>query len=126
MLKTRWTRPFSELGIDDVPLVGGKNASLGEMTRELGSLGIRVPDGFAITAGAYRHFLEENGLTARIREVMDGLDEGDVEDLTRRSRLVRNLILGGDFPRELRSEILRGYEELSARYDGDHADVAVR
>lgn len=91
MLKTRWTRPFGEIGIDDVPVVGGKNASLGEMTRELGDLGVRVPDGYAVTADAYRHFLDANDLTGRIRELMAGLDEGDVEDLTRRSSEVRNL-----------------------------------
>ena len=55
MLKTHWTRWFSDVGIDDVPLVGGKNASLGEMTRELGPLGIRVPEGYAVTADAYTH-----------------------------------------------------------------------
>lgn len=85
-LETRWARPFSEIRIDDVPLVGGKNASLGEMTRELGPLGIRVPDGYAITAGAYRWFLEANGLTDRIRDAMAGLDK---EDLRGRGDFVR-------------------------------------
>ena len=61
MLKTHWTRWFSEIGVEDVPVVGGKNASLGEMTRELSSLGIRIPAGYAVTAEAYRHFLEFNG-----------------------------------------------------------------
>jgi pyruvate,water dikinase len=126
MLTTRWTLPFGRLGIEDVPVVGGKNASLGEMTRELGGLGVRVPEGYAVTADAYRHYLESNGLTNRIREIMSGLDKDDVEDLTRRSKAIKNLILGGAFPQEIEDEILRGYEELSARYEGDHTDVAVR
>ncbi|HET6884790.1 MAG TPA: phosphoenolpyruvate synthase [Rubrobacteraceae bacterium] len=126
MLKTRWTRRFSEIGIDDVPLVGGKNASLGEMTRELEPLGIQVPDGYAVTAEAYIHFLEANGLVARIREIMAGLDKENVEGLTRRSKEIRDLVLKGQFPSELRDEILQGYEELSARYGGENTDVAVR
>lgn len=126
MLKTQWTRQFGELGIDDVPVVGGKNASLGEMTRELGALGVRIPDGYAVTADAYRHFLEANGLVAPIREVMQALDRDNVDDLTRRSRKVQNMILHGAFPEDLRAEIIAGYEELSSRYGDVHTDVAVR
>jgi pyruvate,water dikinase len=126
MLKTHWTRWFSEIGMEDVPVVGGKNASLGEMTRELGSLGIRVPGGYAVTADAYRYFLETNELEAPIREAMAGLDKDDVEDLRRRSRLIQNSVIGADIPEDLETEILRSYQELSARYDEDPTDVAVR
>ncbi|HSK82438.1 MAG TPA: phosphoenolpyruvate synthase [Rubrobacter sp.] len=126
MLKTRWTRWFSEIGIDDVPLVGGKNASLGEMTRELGSLGVRVPEGYAVTAAAYRYFLEANELEAAIKEIIAGLHSGDVEALTRGSHLLQNLILGGYIPEDLETEILRGYRDLSDKYGEEHADVAVR
>jgi pyruvate, water dikinase len=126
MLKTRWTRWFSEIGIDDVPLVGGKNASLGEMIRELGSLGVRVPEGYAVTAEAYRYFLEVNELEAAIKEVISGLHSGDVEALTRGSHLIQNLILGGYIPEDLETEILRGYRDLSDKYGEEHADVAVR
>ncbi|MEW6636641.1 MAG: phosphoenolpyruvate synthase [Actinomycetota bacterium] len=122
----RWVRPFSEIGMGDVPLVGGKNASLGEMMRELGSLGIRVPDGYAVTAAAYRRFLEENALADRIRAATEGLNRDDLEDLRRRSRRIQNLVLSGEFPQDLEAEILRAYEELSARYGVEHADVAVR
>ena len=125
-VETRWVHPFSRVGLDDVPLVGGKNASLGEMTRELGSLGIRVPEGYAVTAEAYRHFLEANGLVRRIGEIVAGLDKDDVEDLTRRSKEIRNLVLGGELPPEIEVEILRGYEDLSARYGVENTDVAVR
>jgi len=126
MLKTRWTRWFSEIGIDDVPLVGGKNASLGEMIRELGSLGLRVPEGYAVTAEAYRYFLVANELEAAIKEVISGLHSGDVEALTRGSHLIQNLILGGYIPEDLETEILRGYRYLSDKYGEEHADVAVR
>ena len=126
MLKTRWTRQFTELGIEDVPLVGGKNASLGEMTRELGNLGVSVPEGFAVTADAYRHFLDASGLAERIRDIMSGLDKDDVGDLTRRSREVRNLILSKPFPEDLERDVVNGYEELSSRYGVGHTDVAVR
>jgi pyruvate, water dikinase len=99
-----------------VPLVGGENASLGETTRELGSLGIRVPEGYAVTADAYRYFLEANELEASIREVMAGLHSGDVEELTRKSHMIQNLILGGYVPEDLETEILGGYRDLSEKY----------
>jgi pyruvate, water dikinase len=112
--------------MSDVAVVGGKNASLGEMTRELGSLGIRVPDGYALTAEAYRHFLEANDLVSPIRDAMTDLDKDDVEDLTRRSRKVQNLVLSGEFPSELEVDILRSYKELSSRCGEERTDVAVR
>src|SRR5918994_3283349 len=126
MLKTHWMRWFSEIGVEDVPIVGGKNASLGEMVRELSHLGIRVPEGYAVTADAYRYFLETQELEGPIREILAGLDRDDVEDLTRRSRLIQNLIVGGVFPEDLEQEIIWGYRELSERYGEEHADVAVR
>jgi pyruvate,water dikinase len=70
VLKTHWTRQFSDVDMADVPIVGGKNASLGEMIRELGPLGIRVPGGYALTADAYRYFLKANDLETSIREAM--------------------------------------------------------
>ena len=79
----RW---FSDLTLDDIPSVGGKNASLGEMVRELRGVGVQVPDGFAITAEAYRRFLAQEGLDDRIRQMLDGLNTQDVEDLRLSSR----------------------------------------
>ena len=70
----RYIRWFSEIGIDDVPLVGGKNASLGEMYRELSAQGVKVPNGFAVTAEGYRYFLRSAGLDRRIPEMLAGLD----------------------------------------------------
>ena len=125
-VEMRWVRPFSEIGIDDVPLVGGKNASLGEMTRELGSLGVRVPEGYAVTADAYRYFLRANDLEGPIGEAMAGLERGDVEGLRRTSRSIQNSVLGAEFPEDLETEILRSYGELSAHYGEVFTDVAVR
>ena len=126
MLKTRWIRWFSDVGMADVPIVGGKNASLGEMIRELGPLGIRVPGGYALTADAYRYFLKTNDLETPIREAMTRLDRGNVEDLRRTSRSIQNLVIGAEFPEEIEAEILRCYRELSVLYDEDFTDVAVR
>jgi pyruvate,water dikinase len=79
----RW---FNEIGVNDVALVGGKNASLGEMVRELGAQGVRVPNGFAITAQAYRDVLEQSGAWQGLRAAMDGLQVKDVDDLARCAR----------------------------------------
>ena len=122
----RWIRWFHELTIADVPQVGGKNASLGEMIRELTAKGIRIPDGFAVTAQAYRAFLHFNELEERIGEILKGLDTKDVNDLLQRTGEIRSLILAGDFPEDMRSEIVMGYWELSRQYGAGTTDVAVR
>jgi pyruvate,water dikinase len=122
----KWIRWFRDTGIDDVALVGGKNASLGEMLRELADLGVRIPDGFAITAAGYRRFLTANALAGEIAEILSDLDRSDVTDLAHRSRRIRNLILAGSFPDELIEEIGAAYEELSRRAEVDDAFVAVR
>jgi pyruvate,water dikinase len=122
----QFIRRFAEVGIDDVPLVGGKNASLGEMYRELTPRGIRVPDGFAVTAEAYRYFLKSAGLDARIRQVLDGLDTRDIDNLRRRGHDVREAILAASLPQDLAREIVAAYDEL-CRESADRAlDVAVR
>ncbi|HYV66179.1 MAG TPA: phosphoenolpyruvate synthase [Myxococcales bacterium] len=122
----RFVRWFSDVGLPDVGLVGGKNASLGELIRSLSPLGIRVPDGFAITAEAYRHFLREVGLDEPIQELLAGLRRDDVHDLVERSGLIRALISSAALPADLREEALAAYRELSGRYSVDEADVAVR
>ncbi len=94
----RW---FDEIGIGDVALVGGKNASLGEMYRELTPKGVKVPNGFAVTADAYRYFLRETGVDRRLREVLQGLDTRDIENLRQRGRQARDLILEADLPQDL-------------------------
>jgi pyruvate,water dikinase len=121
----RYIRFFNEIGIDDVPSVGGKNASLGEMYRELTPQGVRVPNGFAITAQAYRYVLEQAGIAARLRQALDGLRPDDMEDLARRGRQARDLVYGAPLPEDLRAEILRGYRTLQEEY-GPKLSVAVR
>ena len=121
----RYIRHFSELGIDDVPLVGGKNASLGEMYRNLSGEGVRVPNGFATTAQAFRDFLTHNSLKERIQAALDALDGNDVEALARTGALIRGWIVDGDLPPALAGEIGAAYGELVQEY-GPDPDVAVR
>ena len=121
----RWIRWFAEIAIEDIPLVGGKNASLGEMFRELGSQGVKIPDGFAVTAEAYRHFLNETGLNARISELLAGLDTRDLDNLRSRGQSVRQAILSAALPAALEQEIRAAYDRLSAGA-GRVLDVAVR
>jgi len=121
----RYIRFFKEIGIEDVPSVGGKNASLGEMYRELTPNGVLVPNGFAITAQAYWYVLEKAGIAARLREALEGLQPDDVEDLAQRGTRARELIYGAQLPEDLRREILAAYQALLTEY-GPQLTVAVR
>ena len=123
--QARFIRWFADITIDDVPLVGGKNASLGEMYRELTPKGVKVPNGFAITAEAYRHLLREAGLEEKIRQTLAGLDTGNMEELRKRGSLIRGLILGASFPQDLEREITAAYDTLKGR-QLHPVDVAVR
>jgi pyruvate,water dikinase len=118
----RW---FDEISLDDVAIVGGKNASLGEMVRELTPEGIRVPNGFATTADAYRLFLSKTGLDDAIREILAGLDTSDVQDLRQRGDKVRHAILDARLPQELEDSIDDAYARLCREQDRI-VDVAVR
>jgi pyruvate,water dikinase len=121
----RYIRWFAGIGIGDVPQVGGKNASLGEMFRELTPRGVRVPDGFAITADAYRHFLAEAGLDRIIREALQDLDTRDLENLRQRGSRIRHALLAAELPDDLELEILTAYDAFQR--DPLHpVDVAVR
>jgi len=121
----RYIRRFAELGIGDVAMVGGKNASLGEMFSALTSEGILVPDGFATTAEAYWHFLDHNDLRRRIMERLEGLDTGDVEALHECGTGIRRWIAAATLPEDLVDEIHSAYDGLGQRY-GATPDVAVR
>lgn len=121
----RFIRWFRELGIADVGLVGGKNASLGEMYRELTPKGIRIPNGFAVTAEAYRHFLRVGGLSDRLRAALEGLDTRNLPDLAERGRCLREAILATPFPDDIRQEIVEAYATLCREY-GPETDTAVR
>lgn len=120
-----WIRWFSEITIDDVPLVGGKNASLGEMFGELRPLGVRIPNGFAITAEAYWHLIRSAGILEEMKQALAELVKEDVDDLALRGRRLRELVYGAPLPGELAEEIREAYRGLCAEY-GDNCDVAVR
>ncbi len=122
---TAYVRWFAEVGIEDVPLVGGKNASLGEMYRELAAKGVKIPNGFAITAEAYRVHLREAGLEPTIRETLKDLDTSDLANLRQRGRQIRQAILAAPLCFELQHEIIEAYDRLSAGRT-EPVDVAVR
>lgn len=117
---------FEQISIDDVPHVGGKNASLGEMYQELDSKGVKVPNGFATTAEAFREFLRVNDLETEIAGIVDGWDRSDVDDLAARTKQIRSLILGGTLPDDFQTDVLAAYQQLSEEAGVRHVDVAVR
>jgi len=117
---------FNELQLSDVPIVGGKNASLGEMYRQLSDKGIKVPNGFATTADAYWHYLEHNGLKGEIEATLAGLDTHDVEDLARRGAHLRHKLAHGEMPPDLEKEIEAAYNRLMEEYNETPLAVAVR
>jgi pyruvate, water dikinase len=121
----KYIRWFEELSIDDVPTVGGKNASLGEMYRELTPKGIRVPNGFAITAEAYREVLTQSNSWEALKEALDGLDPGDAADLARRGAKARKIVYGAPLPEDMQQEILTAFERMKQEY-GEEMSVAVR
>ena len=116
---------FDEVGIEDVPLVGGKNASLGEMYKNLSKKGVDIPYGFAITAYAYRYFLEEEKIKDELQNILGKVNPNSVESLAKVGHEARQLILGVDLPPPLRIAIIDAYRKLCRRY-GTHCDVAVR
>ena len=124
-LDNQYVRWLEELNSQDVDLVGGKNASLGEMIQSLKQEGVQVPDGFATTADAYWEFIEENNIKDKIQSHLDQLDE-DEQSLAEVGQSIRRLFLEGNFPEAVAKSIRKAYEELSQRYDKPEVDVAVR
>ncbi len=116
---------FDEIGIEDVPLVGGKNASLGEMYQKLTSKGVAVPHGFAITAYAYRYLLKTAGIEKAIEDALAGLDTHDMRNLQERGERARGIIRNAAFPDDLRQAIAQAYAQMEKEY-GPNVDVAVR
>lgn len=110
---------FKDLGLGDVEAVGGKNASLGEMVQHLSKAGVRVPDGFATTADAYRRFLAHEGLADRISATLSGLDVEDTRALAEAGARIRDLVEGQPFPEDLETDIRAAYEELVAGAPGE-------
>ncbi len=117
---------FNQLELKDIPQVGGKNASLGEMIRELTSKGVNIPDGYAITAHSYRYLLDSAGITKKIKKILSDLDTHDIQNLSDRAKKIRNLIYKAELPKDLRDDILKAYKKLCQQYGMDTCDVAVR
>ena len=121
----RYIRWFKDISIGDVPVVGGKNASLGEMYRELSGEGVKVPNGFTVTAEGYWHMISSTGIRDEMGKALDGVDKNDVADLAFRGRKVRGLIHQAGIPDDLWAEIADAYDLLCQQY-GEDTDVAVR
>jgi pyruvate,water dikinase len=116
---------FDELELADIPKVGGKNASLGEMRRELIPKGVSIPDGYAITATAYRYLLKTAGILDKMKKILSDLDTHDLENLKQKGRQIRAMIYSAPFPKDLEVEIIKAYDKLCEEY-GPNTDVAVR
>jgi len=117
---------FKDLSIKNVPEVGGKNASLGEMYNTLTKKQVNIPNGFAITAGAYIRFLEENKLTGKMHAVLKGLNTHDIDNLQKRGKAIREMMLAADIPADIKKDIASAYKKLSEECGMKNADVAVR
>ena len=125
MSRFTYIRFFEEFGIDDVPLVGGKNASLGEMFQKLSEQGVRVPHGFATTAEAYKHMLDRAGAWGPLHAELDDLDPDDVTALARKGKRAREIVYGAGLPDDLAAEIVDAYRKLQNEY-GEEVSLAVR
>lgn len=121
-----YTVPFKGVGKKNIDLVGGKNASLGEMITELGPKGVQVPGGFAITTEGYWFFIEENGLKEKLEKIFSQLDPDSIKSIQKVGKKARRLIHKSDLPKELRESIEESYDLLSKSYDRDEVDVSVR
>ncbi len=117
---------FEELGIKDVGIVGGKNASLGEMYNHLLQKGVNLANGFATTSGAYFDFLSKTQLKHQIAEILEGFDYHDLTQLQKKGKQVRSLILKAKLPQELQQDIVAAYRKLSLENNTTNVDVAVR
>ena len=125
MSDPRYIRWFEELGMDDVPIVGGKNASLGEMYSRLAPLGVELPNGFAVTAEAFRTALTEAGAWDELHALLDDLDKADVRALAAAGRRAREIVYAAGLTEEMRAQILDAWRRLVAEY-GEDLSVAVR
>src|SRR5581483_2440544 len=119
----KFIKKFNETGINDVAEVGGKNASLGEMYTHLTVKGLLIPDGFAITASAYRYFIAQNNLAERLQELMANLDRKGYTNLADTGASARKLIMNGHMPPDLQMAIIDAYDYL---FDFEEHPVAVR
>jgi pyruvate,water dikinase len=124
-MSNKYIRWFEETGMDDVLQVGGKNASLGEMYQKLTAEGVRVPNGFGVTAQAYEYVLTANKVWPQLHEALDKLDPDNVKDLQTRGAKARAIIAACELPKDLAAEIIAHYNKLKGQY-GDNVSLAVR
>jgi len=124
--KRRYILWYKEINKQDGSLVGGKNASLGEMVRNLTKQGINLPDGFCLTSRAFWHFLKHNRIDKEIKESFSKFNPKDIKSLQKTGKTVRELILKSSFPRDLEKKIVKSYNKLSKKYKQQDTDVAVR
>lgn len=117
---------LSEVQLSDLELVGGKNASLGEMIQNISNLGVNIPNGFAITVNAYKAFIDYNKLDSQIRSLVKKIKKDDLTSLKQIGSEIRSLIKGGVFPQDIKDAIIESYKELSTQYGLENTDVAVR
>ena len=117
---------LNQISKEDVPLVGGKNASLGEMYSKLSRKGINVPFGFCLTSKAYFYYLKANGIDKKLKELFKDLNISDIKKLKQIGKEARNLILKADFPKDLEKKILKSYQKLNQFYQTKDLEVAVR
>lgn len=126
LMANNFILPLNKVGINDIEIVGGKNASLGEMIQFLSALGVNIPNGFVITVDAYRQFINYNGLESTIKHIINSIDYDNIESLRRGGNQVRLLIRNGRFEKQMSEDIIKAYEILSADYKQEYTDVAVR
>ncbi len=112
--------------MDDVGLVGGKNASLGEMYQNMAAKNVQVPNGFTLTSHAYNHFIDTAGIRDDIKRILSDLDTNDLDNLQERGQKVRRVILDAEFPQELADAVEEAYEKMNKQYGVKAVDVAVR
>ncbi len=117
---------FKDISKNQGKLVGGKNASLGEMFSKLTKKGINIPNGFATTSSAYWYFLKSNAIDKKLKKIFQSFNPESIASLKKTGKLARELILKGKFPQDLEKEIIRNYKKLSEKYDDAQTDVAVR
>ena len=103
---------FDDIRLKDIPEVGGKNASLGEMRRNLHSKGVSIPDGYAVTADAYRYLLESAGIQREMKNILSDLDTQDIQNLSERGKKNRSLVYNAGLPEDLRKAIVEAYKKL--------------
>ena len=126
MKKDNFILWFKDINIKDISIVGGKNASLGEMYNKLRKKGIKIPNGFTVTAKAYDYFIEESKLDNKIRKILKNLDTNKINNLSSKGHQIRQAILQADLPNSLKKEIIFAYKKLSKKYKRKNLDVAVR